>query len=164
MDTGFLRTRRCRMPVIMPMVKTADAAFVRCCFQTPFQEGKACLRPSRAILWCAAWFCWNKAGHFFQQENRPKISPFCIKSSHVFRRFHRHDRFLRGDCQPFHQPSELLRVNSRTSSGVRGHWNRLSESRLYNRSHPSPSHTSYPDVLVIPMLSKLHGSYYCLCK
>ena len=32
-------------------------------------------------------------------------------------------------------------VNSRTSSGVRGHWNRLSESRLYNRSHPSPSHT-----------------------
>ena len=33
-------------------------------------------------------------------------------------------------------------VNSRTSSGVRGHWNRLSESRLYNRSHPSPSHTS----------------------
>ena len=42
-------------------------------------------------------------------------------------------------------------VNSRTSSGVRGHWNRLSESRLYNRSHPSPSHTSYPDVLVIPI-------------
>ena len=95
--------------VIMPMVQTADAAFVRCCFQTPSQEGKACLRPFRAILWCAAWFCWNKAGHFFQQENRPKISPFCIKSSHVFRRFHRHGRFLRGDCQPFHQPSELLR-------------------------------------------------------
>lgn len=33
------------------------------------------------------------------------------------------------------------RVNERTSSGLRGHWNRLSESLLYNKSHPSPSHT-----------------------
>ena len=30
--------------------------------------------------------CWNKGVHFFQQENRPKIFPFCTKSSHVFRR------------------------------------------------------------------------------
>ena len=74
-----------------------------------FQEGTACLRLFRALLWRAAWFCRNKAGHFFQQENRLKISPFCTKSSHVFRRFHRPDRFLRGDCQPFHQPPELLR-------------------------------------------------------
>ena len=35
------------------------------------------------------------------------------------------------------------RVNERTSSGLRGYWKRLSESLLYNRSHPSPSHTSF---------------------
>ena len=109
MDTGFLRSRRRRMSVIMPMVKTADAAFVRYCFQNPFWEGEACLRPFWALLWCVAWLCRDKLGHFPRQENRLKISPFCIRSSHVFRRFHRHDRFLRGDCQPFHQPSELLR-------------------------------------------------------
>ena len=33
-------------------------------------------------------------------------------------------------------------VRERTSSGLRGHWNRLSDSLLYSRSHPSPSHTS----------------------
>ena len=33
-------------------------------------------------------------------------------------------------------------VSRRTFSGLRGHWKRLLESRLYNRSHPSPSHTS----------------------
>ncbi len=33
-------------------------------------------------------------------------------------------------------------VSRRTSSGLRGHWKRLSESLLYNRSHPSSSHTS----------------------
>lgn len=32
-------------------------------------------------------------------------------------------------------------VNERTSSLLRGHWNRLSDKRLYNNSHPSPSHT-----------------------
>ena len=42
-------------------------------------------------------------------------------------------------------------VRERTSSGLHGHWNRLFESLLYNRSQPSPSHTSYPDVLVIPI-------------
>ena len=31
------------------------------------------------------------------------------KSSHIFRRFHRPDGLLRGDRQPLHQPSELLR-------------------------------------------------------
>ena len=30
-----------------------------------FREGKACLRPFRALLWCAAWFCRNKTGYFF---------------------------------------------------------------------------------------------------
>lgn len=33
-------------------------------------------------------------------------------------------------------------VNERTSSALRGHWNLLSASLLYNRSQPSPSQTS----------------------
>ncbi len=33
-------------------------------------------------------------------------------------------------------------VSERTSSGLRGHWNLLSDNLLYNRSQPSPSHTS----------------------
>ena len=33
-------------------------------------------------------------------------------------------------------------VRERTSSGLRGHWKRLSDNLLYNKSHPSPSHTN----------------------
>lgn len=33
-------------------------------------------------------------------------------------------------------------VRECTCSGLRGHWKRPSASLLYNRSHPSPSHTS----------------------
>ena len=33
-------------------------------------------------------------------------------------------------------------VRECTSWGLRGHWKRLSDSLLYNRSHPSLSHTS----------------------
>ena len=51
----------------------------------------------------------GRGGTFFQQENGLKISPFYIKSFHVLRRFHRPDRSLRGDCQSFHRPPELLR-------------------------------------------------------
>lgn len=41
-------------------------------------------------------------------QNCLKSSPFCTKSSRIFRRLHRSDRFFRGNRQPFHQPAELL--------------------------------------------------------
>ena len=104
----FLRIRRSRASVIMPMLKTAAEAAVSRCFVDLKKRKGVSLTLSRSFLQLDTQLRRNMVRLFSRWKKRPGNSPFCTKSSRIFRRFHWLDRFLRGGRQPLHQPPELL--------------------------------------------------------
>ena len=127
----------------MPILLTADMAFARCPFSDASKTGLMRVPSARAARKT------RSAGHMMSERRGYKDG----RSARKFLCFAQNQPkysggstgltdFLGVTVSPSISQRNCCGVRRRTSSVLLGHWKRLSESLLYNRSHPSPSHPS----------------------
>ena len=107
-NMGFLLTGAFPAFVIMTALLSAAYGFCQMTFLRLFYEAGLCTIRRSCLSDAYAWPYAAGIRQCQRYKNRPEISLFCTKLSHIFRWFHRSYGFFWGYRQTLHQPAELL--------------------------------------------------------